>query len=955
MATFLGGTYLPQKERRDSNFPILAQIMQLKQQKYDANRAKVQQTLDSFGIMGQQVLRDEDKEYIAAKLTDITNQVNGYGNKDLSQSGVTESLDSKIKMAAADPFIQSAIQNTQKYNRFQQDVAKIKEKNPELYSDINYQYALKESGIDKYLKGEQNEIGDLVYTPYNDYDKKINDNIIDLLGKQGKRTVQTRVLDAQGNPTGELQEIEIDGLSPDQLRSVAASMLAPNDLKQIEIDGWYSNGGYENPAIMQQIKGGLGAKLSKLDENILLYDKKLKEAGSTSEKNKYSSMLNEAKSEKTRIQKNLETLTSNPKAASTFLEREKVIDNITARFAPLYTQSNSIVKDEAYWARMNYNLALAKEQREAAEALAKNNGNIGGLSVVSLSTELADLPEIESAVQSQLDDVSTELDVTLKQYKYALEQEAGKGNKSAVDQLNLLNSKLQSRGKTSETDIIREMVLSTDSTNDPLVLTNDKGENIRSKVRQLSDEFLLYSEGYEQAKKKAKDAHIDLTLNNEETFRAFYKNKNTNMLWNGKSVPVYKVLQQAGVMDANGKKIGNLKESPEALKELMKSYYASDIINDLTGLTSASDKFKANESLSSLAISFGENPSDVLKEYYTGSTIVGDYYGKVLNPNTKTGQYLLQARQNGIYDRFDFSDQDLSSDDATIGKFITDDYRQQPTYIQDLNRFRQKLANQQQVGISYNTDKAMYSDLLRTAQNKNPYFLENKAGTITIRKAGNEVVIEQKNKDTDKKDKGISEARLSLDEFVNNFPELYQRLDFSSNAAIYTYDRLQGRPLVSEPIKYIDKSSADLYSYSTKVLLKDRPMWAKYLTKEDSKSSLVNENIMLSKQLPQFQEIVNEAIDESGNYGVNINITAKFGEPEMYLSLIDKKSKETIHSISLQGVTAVDDFKSVLDDAPQVYYSLLLDDIFKRQAYSIGTSGSITPSYTKLIKSLNER
>ncbi len=960
MATFLQRTYIPQEKRQDTNFPLLAQVMQMKQGTYDANRAKIQQTLDAFGIQAQQVLRDEDKEYMAAKLSSITSQINDYGNKDLSQSSVTEDLMGNIRAAASDPIIQNAIQTTQKFNNFQTEVAKLKEENPELYSDINYQYALESAGLKDYMDGKTNTIGDLNYTPYNDYNKTINDNIIDLLGKKGKRTIQQRVLDSNGNPTGEIQETEIDGLSPDQLRVVAESMLTAQDMKQIEIDGWYNNGGFDNPNILSSVQAPLNKRMRDIDEQVTKYRIKADQLSAGSPKRKqYLSDITKLEQEKINIEKNIDVFTKDPKAASTFLEREKVINGITARFAGLYSETPRIVKDEAYWAKMNYNLALAKEQRLSREAQSKLAEDRGSFSQAPLPTNLegTELEAIETEIQNQIDTTSTELDTTFRQIRTVLEREALSGNSQAIKQWESLNQKLQNKEKgQSDVSIIQEFVLSNNSNVDALVLTNENGENLKAKVRSLVERQKIELSGLEAEKKLARDRHVDVTINTDQTFKAFHKNPNITMLWRGKATPVHQILKAEGLMDENGNKTGDLKNNPKLLQELQKSYYASDILNDLTRLTTTTDKFDAEQSLKELSLFFGEKSSDVLKEQYTGSTIVGDFYFKQINPNTKTGQYLLQAQANGVYDTFGFQDNSLVGDDSDIGQFIKKDYRQDPLYKQGLERFRTKLGSQQMLGFSFAENEKDFNELMRTAQTVNSNFNQNKNSVIRIRQNGQNIIIENKNKDTGGEDQGVSQVEVDINTFQRNHPELSQQLDFASDSAIYTYERIGKEPLPSEEIKYIQSKSNDLYDWVTEEILTGaKQKYVPFLTEQDTRTHLLKNYPDLKETLPQFTQVIDALLTNSTNYAVHLQFSGSQSKPKLNLKLIHVKSEDEIHSLTIPNMAEADDFHEILKEAPQVYFGLLLDNLLTKQRFDYNQTGEASPEYIKLIKSLNNK
>lgn len=971
MATYLSRTYIPQEKRQDTNFPLLAQIMQMKQGQYNANRAKIQQTLDAFGIQSQQVLRDEDKEYMATKLSSITSQINNYGNKDLSQSNVTEDLMGNIRAAASDPIIQNAIQNTQKFNKFQKDVATLKEKSPELYSDINYQYALENSGLKDYMEGKTNNIGDLNYTPYNDYNKRIEDNIINLLGKKGKRTIQQRVLDSNGNPTGEIQEIEIDGLAPDQLRVVAESMLTAQDMNQIEIDGWYNNGGFNNPNILKNIKGPLGKRISNIESQIIQYQTKADNLPKNNpEKQKYQNYIDKLQEEKINIEKNIEVLTKNPKAASTFLEKQKIINNTTAKFAPLYTQSESILKDEVYWARMNYNLDLAKEQRllrEAQSKLAEDSGSFFSQVPIGTGELEPTLEDIETTIDNQIEQTSEELDNTFRQYRTALEREALSGNQQAKEQWNSLNSKLQSKDPTqSETAIIQEFVLANNSNTDTLVLRNENGENLKAKTRSLVQKLDLETKGYNLAKKQAKDRHIDKTLNSTEMFKFFndpYKGKNATMLWEGKAIPVHQVLKSTGLMDANGNKIGDLKNKPQILQELQKSYYASDAINSAEAGYGVDLKYinKNNRSVKELASFFNEGLNTVynsnipegMEENETNVSV----YGYTINPNSKTGRYLYTAQQQGVYDTFGFQDNALVGDDADIASFITTDYREDPLYRQDLERFRSKLGNQQIIGFSEAENEKDFNELMRTAQTANSNFNSNKNSVITLRQSGQKIIIENKNKDLKGEDQGISQVEIDINTFQRNHPALAQQLDFASDSSIYTYDRIGKEPLKSEPIKFINDTSSDLYDWATEsVLTGNKQKYITYLTSQDTRTKLLRDYADLQEILPQFTEVIDRLLNTSTNYGVHLQFSGGQNNPKLNLKLIDKRDrtgKDPIYVLTLPNMSDADDFNEVLTETPQVYFGLLIDNLLLKQRNDLMTTQKSSPEYIKLIESLN--
>lgn len=967
MATFVGQTYIPQKQRQDTNFPLLAQVMQMKQGKYDANRAKVQQTLDAFGIQAEQVLRDEDKEYIAAKLTDVTNQINDFGSRDLSDMSITEDITGAIRTAARDPFIQSAIQNTQKYNNFQQQVAKLKEKNPELYTDTNYEYSISNSGLREYMAGEKNDIGDLNYIPYSDYDKKISDNVIDLLGKKKTQKVQIAGED------GQIIERTIDGLSPEQLRNVAISMLSPQDMQQIQVDGWANSGkNYSNPAILENVKTMLGKRTSLLDANISKVENELRVAKGR-KKIELQANLKGLTESKTNIEKNLERLTADPREAATFMQMESVINNTVAKFSPLFTESISYKKDDYYWAKKSYDLKLAESQRKASQDY---TSQIGGIIQTSLGAVTEDdLPAIEKAIDTQFNELSQTINKAATSIKYQLEQEAQAGDPEAIAQLDQLNKKLKAKtADQTELDVIKEFVADTNYTNNPLLLLDENGNDLRGTLNDAIEQYTLYDEGLKMATKKAVDRHVDKTLNTEEYFEAVNSNKNTKMLWNGRAVPVHEVLKKEGLMDPNGNKVGDIKSKPELLKQLQQSYYADATLNKAQKEFNGDHRFfnPNDKSLVDLARSFGEAPGDILiSNRPEGIPKTSDEpelettYGYRVNPNTKTGKFLMEAYNQGIYDSFSFTqlipgvpgnrtNQSLSGDDSTVGKFINQDYKKDMLYIKELDKYRQKLGNQQQVTVGP-SNKELHERLVYLAQTKG-YFELNKDAVINIMQDGENIVLTQQGKRVGDEITQPGVATIPLSEFQNSVPQLAQQLNFEAKSAIYTYETMGNTPLVSEPIKFVNKSSSDLLDYVSYKTLKDHPGWVQYLTAEDTETSLIRGNAQLANDIENFQPLVNKIVENSSAYKIDVKFTGRHsGNVGLSVILKDAETDEEITASTLRGVREADDFREILNKAPQAYFGVLIDDILKRQSQSLNSYGTSAPEYKKLINSINSK
>lgn len=164
MSNFLGSAYINEPVQSSINLPLLQSVLAAKQGEYDANKAKITSGLEQLSQL--QVLRPQDKEYIQAKMQDITTKINNYGNSDLSQSFVADDMFGMIKSAARDPFILSAIENTTKLNNKNAELAEKKKKGDGSYNDLNYNDMLEQAGVSDYMAGKRNDIGSLNYVDY---------------------------------------------------------------------------------------------------------------------------------------------------------------------------------------------------------------------------------------------------------------------------------------------------------------------------------------------------------------------------------------------------------------------------------------------------------------------------------------------------------------------------------------------------------------------------------------------------------------------------------------------------------------------------------------------------------------------------------------------------------------------------------------------------------------------
>ena len=131
MANYLSNTFEVSPIKSSINLPLLDKVMSMRQGKYDANKAQVDQTLAIYQekLKGR---RDIDNQYIASKISDVRSVVDQAGGIDWSRSYNTEGAMNKIKSLTKDPIIMSAVLNKAKVDKYNMQVDEKRKKGDDL-------------------------------------------------------------------------------------------------------------------------------------------------------------------------------------------------------------------------------------------------------------------------------------------------------------------------------------------------------------------------------------------------------------------------------------------------------------------------------------------------------------------------------------------------------------------------------------------------------------------------------------------------------------------------------------------------------------------------------------------------------------------------------------------------------------------------------------------------------
>ena len=290
MATsYLSQKYEPTQVSSNINLPLTLKVLEMKQGKYDTAKAQINQTLDQFG--GLKVLRDVDNKYIAAKLTDVRNNIETMGDVDLSRSGVTDSIMGNIKQVAQDPFILNALEQTYKKKAYDTEAEKYKKDGK--YSDINYQDGLEQGDYINYMSGKTEKLGNLRYQEYVDVNSKLSKKAQEYVKLMGKKQLLQTTSDAFST-TDTFGEV----VTMQDIYKTLESELDEKDLAQLKINARQSIGKLSKDdlaktfeptvkkeieelktnkaSIQAKIKSAKGDEKLQLEQSLLEYDERIK-------------------------------------------------------------------------------------------------------------------------------------------------------------------------------------------------------------------------------------------------------------------------------------------------------------------------------------------------------------------------------------------------------------------------------------------------------------------------------------------------------------------------------------------------------------------------------------------------------------------------------------------------------------------------------------------------------
>jgi hypothetical protein len=957
---------------------LINSTLAINQAKYDQGEQNYENNLAQLKVQENLMVRDEDKARFSKNVQGLINEINGKeGGINWAKRGLTNKINAYTNKAL-DSYTLDQIGIGETIRAFGAEVAKKKEKNDGSYNDTNYSFAQYKAGLADYRRGydaqgnKVDKIGNLSYKNYHDVEKKVSDKILELEKLNKDQEIEEPILDFNGQRTGEIRKITISNLSPEKIRQIAINSLNGDDLEQIKINGYGSTGGYSDPQkINEDITSLLDKDISKNQNQLDIWTAKKNQKNlSDKDKAEAKAEFKYYNSNVTNLNKNKKMLLEDKESAATYLERNRLIDNATSTYAQVYNKSEVFKVDEIYQNRISNARADAALQLEKDKFTYTKDKDAGkfeanNLIVAPKPTPKDDIENIEGIIDTQIKVFGDSLNKETNQFKLHIDNvlKTSPNNEDAKEFMAHYNENIK-KGQTP-TDAIRNATQIIPSSSSILISEDQDGtpKNYRRSILDISGKYDTYVVGRAEAIKVGTAQHIEETLNNSTTFKAFFDNPETKMMWYGKNgkegaFSVKEVLINNGLMNTKGEKIGDIKNVPSVLAALQKSYAADNVINNSNGLGG----YEHTPDLKKLANLFGESVDNVSKSRIR--TVMTNYGNQEqvtydLNPNTKTGAYLLKANEQGIKESWVWSDQSLNKDDATISQYGKSDYKNTKVYKDSLEKLYGKIDQNYSIGIT-KEDKNTYARVNAILSSD---AVDKKIGdrdpentfNVSLNTTGDKYIISQNGND---KEKGTVTFQTQIDKatFDLNLPQVGKKLNTNIISAHYTVGRTKDLDLLSQPIRFLDTSvNEQVYrenAYSLGSMTQESAKFIPFLQQNTAVKVITDRITPAFGANSEESRVITNAMKNSSDFSITGKISKDFDTSHFLTLMLKNKKGETIFKKTVNNVEDVDNYKQMLDNTPQVLYADMINDIMSYQISSKMLNQENSPYYEELVKNL---
>lgn len=202
-----------------------------KQEMYNEGEAKIQQTLDSYQKIKNQLVRDADKEYFDKSMAGLVKAVNSSAGLDFSNKSNVQAVLNIGRPFENDPNLIKSVTSSANYNKMMEEYKKL---DPKLKSPSNDHFYFK--SIKSWME-DPNVGASLGYNQYKPY----ADGVVKKWGeleKELKPNIET-VYEPSANGRW-ITKQKISGVDQERFMKAYMSSLTPQEQEQLQIDAAYT-------------------------------------------------------------------------------------------------------------------------------------------------------------------------------------------------------------------------------------------------------------------------------------------------------------------------------------------------------------------------------------------------------------------------------------------------------------------------------------------------------------------------------------------------------------------------------------------------------------------------------------------------------------------------------------------------------------------------------------------
>ena len=201
-----------------------------KQEMFDEGRSRVQQSIDAYGKIRNNLVRDVDKEYFDKNMSNMVKAINQNAGLDFSVKGNVDSVLNIGRPLENDPTLRTAVESSKTYSTMMEEYKKL---DPKLRGPANDYFFFKDIAEWKNNGDVASKLGYQSYKPYQEGTGKKWGEAFSKI----KPNIETKY---EFTPDGRrIEKTIISSVDQGRIRDAYTSMLTPAESEQLQMDSQY--------------------------------------------------------------------------------------------------------------------------------------------------------------------------------------------------------------------------------------------------------------------------------------------------------------------------------------------------------------------------------------------------------------------------------------------------------------------------------------------------------------------------------------------------------------------------------------------------------------------------------------------------------------------------------------------------------------------------------------------